>query len=236
MRGRFSKSASVFTNDPKKEKVKVVLSGKIIPFILLEPDNRIRLHGFLDEEIKGKVTITANLEQPLIINEIKSKLKDKITYKLKTLEKNRKYELEVISVSDVPARYSKAIEIHTNYKKKPIVQVFINCNVKGEVSVFPGYINFGMIKIKDDLIELPDRKEIIIKKNRGIEDLTIKQVICSLSFIATNLKKINNKRYRLIVDFKKDEVGKEEFSGEIIVKTNSKITPEVIIKVYGKII
>jgi hypothetical protein len=236
MMGKFSKSASVFTNDPKKEKVRIIIAGEVIPYVLLDPSHSIFLRGFLGEEIKKKITITENTKQPLIINEIKSNIEDKITYKLKPLEKNRKYELEVINTSDVTGRYSGNIEIYTNYKEIPKLKIFVGGNIKGEVSVFPRFISFGPVKTKGNMKKLPDKRTIIIKRDKGTEELIIKQAICNLSFITTNVKKINNKKYELIVELKRDEAGKEEFSGEIIVETNSKITPKLVVKVSGKII
>ncbi|MDY6862015.1 MAG: hypothetical protein SV062_03395 [Thermodesulfobacteriota bacterium] len=193
------------------------------------------MNGFLREPVKGKVTLTANIKQPLVINEIKSYLKEKITYKLTTLEKDRKYEIEIINNVDVPGRYYGNFDIYTNYEKSPKIRIFISGNIKGEVNALPSYVYFGTIKTES--MQKPQKKrQIRIKSVRGLEELIIKEVICNVSFIKTKLIKGDDGNYKLILELKRDELIKGKFRGEIIVKTNNKISPEVIIKISGEII
>ena len=59
--GNFSKNASVTTNDPRHPQLTISLSGKIIPYVQVEPSNRIYLRGMYGESVsKERVSRQTN--------------------------------------------------------------------------------------------------------------------------------------------------------------------------------
>jgi hypothetical protein len=82
MRGKFTKSATIRSNDPQHPSYRIKLKGTIKSYITVQPSPRAYLTGFEGDTLSQKLTISTNEAEPLTITNITSTLDDKITYEM----------------------------------------------------------------------------------------------------------------------------------------------------------
>ncbi len=130
-KGKLKQNATVFSNDPQKPKTKIFINGSIKQLITVKPGNRVLLQGHVGDKISKKVTITSLEEQPLEITDITSTIDDKIKYKLKNIQKGKKYSLEIKTRLSIKEPFHGKVVLKTNSRKKPEIDIFVVGKVQG---------------------------------------------------------------------------------------------------------
>lgn len=133
-KGKLKQSATVFSNDPQKPKTKIFINGSIKQLITVKPGSRVMLQGYAGDKISKKVTITSLEEKPFEITDITSTIEDKIKYKLKKIEKDKEYSLEIKTRSGIKESFRGKVVLKTNSQKKPEIDIFVMGKVQGKVS------------------------------------------------------------------------------------------------------
>ena len=196
------------------------------------------LKGYAGDKIKVKLTITSLEEQPLKITDITSTIKDKIKYKLKTIEKGKVYNLEIKTSSGIKESFQGKIVLKTNSQKKPELEIAVIGTLEKEITAAPEYLYFGIIDASKDTID-PNSLERTITVSRVREHgLTIEKVEPSANWITaeteTNKK---GEKFTLIVKLDKDKLQKGQFREQVKIYTHyDKISEVVTIMLEGKVI
>lgn len=115
---KFSKTITVYTNDPKQEKILLYLSGNVEAFARIEP-GRVYLNGNAGEAIQSKITITPLKKYPFNITDSSAEkaLDKKISF---TLDKDtNKYILSINNLLKTHGRYRGRIHLKTDSTVKP---------------------------------------------------------------------------------------------------------------------
>ena len=234
-KGRLSKSAVVYSNDPKSPKTRISISCQVKEYISVSPHTRVSLAGFEGEKVEREVTITSLLPEPLKITEVTSDIDDKIKYKLKTEAKGKKYVLKIKNRSTKAGTFRGKIILKTDCKKKPQITLNVFSRLQKEVMVRPQALVFGTIDTTSggNINAKMLSKKVTLRDMRG-EGLEIKKIKTSEDWIITEKVK-TKKGYTLTVTLDKEKLPKGEFSGEVEVFTNRKKKP-LKIAVKGEIL
>lgn len=229
-KGKFSKSARVYSNDPQKPKTPISISCIVKQYISVIP-NWVKLEGYEGDKIKKEVTITSIEDQPFKITNITCDIKDKIKYKLKTKKKGKEYTLKIKNRSNQEGVFRGKINLKTNSEKKPLIVINVYSKLREEVTVRPKSLSFGTIDTtKENFDSIDLKKTVWLRDVRG-DGLTIKKVKPSKGWIMTETKgKKEGKQYTIIIGLDKDELPKGHFEEKIDIRTNYKKKSIVVVK------
>ncbi len=196
------------------------------------------LKGYAGDKIKIKLTITSLEEQPFKITDITSTIEDKIKYKLKTMEKEKVYSLEIKTHSGIKESFQGKVVLKTNSLKKPQLDIFVMGKVQSEIKVAPNFVYFGIINTSKEVIDLNSlKREVMVSNARG-DGLTIGKIEPSAGWITAEVE--NNQKgekYSIIIKLDKNRLPKGKFQEKIKIHTKHKKTSEVAdVIIGGKVI
>jgi uncharacterized membrane protein len=117
-RGRVTKSAMVYTNDPQKKKQQIQLVGKIRQIFKIDPKDIFTIFTKTGEAFDQKIVLTNNLDEPVVITGMKHNLDGFAKVDYKTLEDGQKYEVSLSGQIDKPTR--RAGWIRFDLREAPI--------------------------------------------------------------------------------------------------------------------
>jgi len=185
--------------------------------------------GFEGDKLSQEVTIEAMEEEPLEITAVSSDVDEKIKYELKTVEKDKKYTLEVKNSSTDEGFIRGNITLKTSSKKKPLILLPLYIKLQKELVVKPEILSFGTIDTGGEgALEKRLTRKVMVKKNRG-EDLAIKKIKPSADWIMTEtVTNQEGKQYRVVITLDKDKMPKGQFEEKVEIKTNSQKEPLVV--------
>ena len=235
-KGRFSKSGTVYSNDPQQPTTKISISCLVKTHINVTPTDSVKLEGYEGDKLNQKITITSFEEQPLKITDITSDIDDKIKYKLKTKKKGKEYVLEIKNRSKKVGSFRGKINLKTNSDKKPLLVINVYSKLREEVVVRPKSLSYGTLDTtKEDFNPGRIKKSIVLRDVRG-NGLTIKKVKTSSDWIVTETKtKREGKQYSIVITLDKDKMPKGQFNEKIEIRTNYKRKP-LVVDVKGEVI
>ena len=231
-----TKSAAVYSNDPKKPTARISLTCLVKQYVTIKPSDRINMVGFEGDKLSHQVTIEAVEEDPLEITNVSSNVDEKIKYELKAVEKGKKYTLEVKNKSTEEGFIRGNISLQTSSSNKPVINLPLYVKLQKELVVKPNTLAFGKINLAGEG-DLQRRltKKVMVKKNRG-EDLSIKKIEPSADWIMTEqVTKQEGKQYRIIITLDKDKMPKGPFDEKVEIKTNGQKEP-LVVAVKGEVI
>jgi hypothetical protein len=240
MSGKFAKSATISSNDPKKPTIKIRLKGEVKQYISVKPSPRLYLTGHEGDIITKTLKIINHQDSPLKLTHIESTIDDKIDYQLKHLAEGKEYELTVKTQKGVDGRSRGKITVTTNNEKKPKIEIRVSINLKDELTISPTTLYFGNINIKSKPDKSPARnnltKYITVKKEKG-DPIKIKKIVPGSDLIHTKIEtKEEGKRYIIIVTLDKDKLQEGLINDTLEIHTNYKKRPVVKINLKGKVI
>lgn len=145
--GEVSKTAQVYSNDPKNPRMTIGLKGKVWAPVSIKP-RYVRLRGTEDDEIKGVVHVKGEKEEPFTLKVVSAAPPEKVEVELRETEKGRTYEIEVKNKAPGQARYTGNVKLTTNYPEKPEIVIQISADIRGRLEVRPKILNFGRMSQK----------------------------------------------------------------------------------------
>lgn len=223
LRGKITKSARVFSNDPSRLTTTIYLSMNVRSHIIVEPGHKILLRGFIGDDIRRLVRIRAADDQPLEITRVKTNLESVIDYKLSPKKDGRLYELEV-KVKPAGKRVSSGyLTLFTDHPRKKELKLPIHVRVKPELEVRPEKIAFRKRSTPEN--KRRELKQVLtIMNNRGkpfiLEELRYNQEYFEVRSPASAAKP--QRRHQLEVVPRMDRLpdGRVRFEDTLIIKTD----------------
>ena len=160
--GTFRKSATVYSNDPKKPRINLIMQGKLRPLIEIRPAGAVSFRGLADQ-VGAKVINILATSQPFQIQKLESNLEDSIDYRLEAIENGKHYRLTVDNrVKE--GSYGGFIKGYTDLAQRPEIFIRVAGNIEGEIAVRPQSLLVG--KLNSDqparvgkVVVLNNRKE-----------------------------------------------------------------------------
>ena len=118
------KTAGVYTNDKKRPRQDLVISGEVEKFVTIRPQHA-NMRGFVGDPIKGTVTIIPEKKYPFKILNLRAKDGKYIKYQLEEtkLSDTTAYKLNIENLKTDAGRYHDSIIIETDSKIRPQLNV-----------------------------------------------------------------------------------------------------------------
>lgn len=238
VKGRFSKSATVQTNDPNHPKMTVTLSGTIKSYVEIEPGTRIFLKGSYDEPVVKGITVYSNVEnaeKPFVITKLESDIDDKITYKMEETEEKGKYLIQVWKNPKLPVSNSfGSLFIHTNIEQAPQKVIQVQVTTDGDLIVRPTILNFGSVPDPvGQKLEKPLQKTLTIANSK--DEFSIDNITFSTAGYRAKIEPIQEGHtYKVTVDFY-PEAGGQNYMGEMVIHTTDPREPTVKVRLLARL-
>jgi len=236
--GEFTKGASIESNDPDNPHMALSVRGKEIPYVNVEPDGTVYLHGRYGEAIEQDLTVSSNEKDlDLKVLEVRSNIDDKITYAVEPAETKGSYTLKVYKNPKLPTLSTYGtITVVTNSKKAPETTVQVHVMTKGSITVSPSILNYGAVKFTDDNGPgTPETKTLTVTRSSGsfkIRDLAISNA----NFKGTVEPVTPGQQYRINIIFSPPvlKTAKQAEVGEMIIHTDDPMEPAVRVQLVAR--
>ena len=118
------KTAGVYTNDKKRPRQDLVISGEVEKFVTIRPQHA-NMRGFVGDPIKGTVTIIPEKKYPFKILNLRAQDGKYIKYQLEETKEpaSTVYKLNIENLKTDAGRYYDAIILETDSKIRPQINV-----------------------------------------------------------------------------------------------------------------
>jgi len=119
-----TKTADIFTDDPRNLKLKITISGNVEKFVTIIP-RTVSLRGIVGDTIKKSVTIIPEKNYEFKITKVKVRNGKYIAYQLEEVKGTQRteYALVVENLRTEPGRYSDMITLETDSKIRRNIDV-----------------------------------------------------------------------------------------------------------------
>ncbi len=235
--GKFSKSASVFSNDSDHQKMTITLSGEIKQYVHVKPP-RLFLTGAFDDKVGQDIVVFSNEEElktSFKILKVESNIDDKITYDFfPSKEEKGRYIIKVWKNPKLPVMSTYGnLYIYTNSKKAPEKNIQVQVTTKSQMIIKPSVINFGTVPDHYQFgKDKPLQKTVTMTRMRGefnIEDITFSEE----GFRAKAVPVADKSSYKITIDFV-PQMGGRNYLSEMIVHTDIKQEPTVRVRLVAR--
>jgi len=205
-------------------------------YFFVEPSFRVRLQGKYGDKIKKGVTISSLVGQSFEITDITTNIEDKIKYKLKTIQKGKKYSLEIKTLSGIKEPFQGKVVLKTNSQKKPEIELFVTGILQKEIKVSPEYLYFGIIDTSKETIDPKNLERTVMINRIGGDSLTIDKIEPSAHWI-TSKTEAKGEKHSVVITLDKDKLPKGKFREKVTIHTkyNKKFESAIVI-IEGKVI
>jgi hypothetical protein len=128
---RLSKQAVVHTDDQKKPRQTLVISGQVEAFAVIRP-KRVVLRGMTGTPIKGFVTVVPKDKYPFKIVSVEVKNGKNIRYNLSEVQQQGKkgYLLVIENLQSEKGRFFDKISLKTNSSIKPEISIAVYGDIR----------------------------------------------------------------------------------------------------------
>ena len=184
-RGKVTKSATVFSNDPSQGRARITLTGQVQPLIEVQPTSL--LFRGLPEEMRSSTVALTGVSEPFKVLKVRSTVDDDISYDLETLEEGKRYAVKVSNKRLEAGQYRGLLKIETDHPRKPQVVVRVRGYVEGGISVRPRVITVGKL-----FPERPVRTGQFTVTSRQGEPLEIVRLTYDESLLEVNRKSLKD--------------------------------------------
>jgi hypothetical protein len=127
---RLNKNAVVYTDDPAKPRLTLIISGPVGAFATIVP-KRVVLRGNAGQPIKGMVTIVPKEKYPFKITAAMARYGNKIHFKYEEIQNSypKGYMLTVENLLTHKGRYADTIILKTDSRIRPEITIQVIGNI-----------------------------------------------------------------------------------------------------------
>jgi len=236
--GKFTKSATVDSNDPANPHIQLTVSGNAIAYVNVAPEGTVYMHGRYGEKVEQDLTITSN-EKGLDFKVlgVRSNIDDKITYSLENGTEPGVYTLKVFKNPKLPTLSTYgSITLTSNSPKWPETTVQVHVMTKGSITISPSILNFGPVKFSDDNGPgTPATKGLVVTKTGA--PFKIKNVtITNPNYKAEVNTVTDGQQYRIEVTFTPPvrRPSKHTEAGEMMIHTDDPKEPAIRVQLVAR--
>jgi hypothetical protein len=230
---RFSKAASVHSNDPKRPNVSISLAGNILHHIEVEPE-RVYLRGMYGEHVERAVALSSgNMKKDFRILGVTSNMDDKLTYRLVDDPEPGTYSIHLFKNPKLPTMNTWGnLIVQTNHKESPEKIIQVNVVTIGSIIVQPNTVNFGNVPASSATSGESVEQEITVFAVRG--DFNITNIEFSSAQYQASVEPIEDgKKYKVTVGFR-PEMQRRNYSDEMLIKTDDPSEPSLRVRLVAR--
>ncbi len=243
--GAITKHAEVYTNDPEKPQITLMLSmvvagdepprGRQVGPFLIGPAPEWISRAPQGSSVNGLITISNTTAQPIKITNLELN-GEAFTAKLQTLEDGKRYATGFVSSATLPVgSHKQTLKLTTDSRETPEIELRLEVMVVPAVTVNPVSLTFDNVPVSDPEAEISlISKFLWVRSGRGA-GLEIKSITSDLSFVKVKNETMEGGSITLRVGFG-ERPPKGTHTGKIKIETNNSDakTLEVPIKVIAK--
>lgn len=230
--GKFNKSATVFTNDPKHPRMTISIAGKVLYYVTVTPSSRIYLRGMYGEKVAKEISITSSeKKKDFKILDVSSNIDDKITYRVIEDQEPGTYKIRLVKNPKLPTLNTwGSLKIKTNSDHSPEKVIQVNVTTRGSIVVQPSTLNFGAVSSDASGANL--EKSITIFKVKG--EFAIKDVTLSSDSFRAKVEPLEEgKKYKVTVKFEPG-ADPQSYLDEMIINTDDPQEPSLRVRLLGR--
>lgn len=235
---RWTKTATIHSNDPDHATMVVTLTGNITPYIEVLPKSRLFLQGHFGEPVSKTITLKSNEDDlDFEITKIESNLDDKLTYTFEPGEEDNTWVIEVHKNPKL-ARLSTygTLSVHTNSQRAPEKAIQVQVITQGAITIQPKQVNFGTVKAeRSGAPAEPVTRNVMVLKITG--GFNIKDLAFSTDEFEGEVEPVEpGKRYNVKVTFNPPEKSLERKThfGEMTIVTDDPQEPELKVRLVAR--
>ena len=237
--GQFDKTAGVVSNDPDHPTLTLRIAGHEIPYVAVDPEGTIALHGRSGEPVEQKLTIASNEKDlDFKVLRVTSNIDDKLTYALDAGTEPGLYSLTLYKNPKLPTLSTYGtLTLFTNSEKSPTTTVQVHVMTKGSITMSPSMLNFGSVRFAEQPgTETTATKAITLTRAGGafkIKDVTVSNP----NYKAVVDAVTPGQQYRVQVTFTppaRTKQLKQTESGEMIIHTDDPQEPAVRVQLLAR--
>lgn len=234
--GKFDKSASILTNDPKSPQMSISIAATIVPFIGTRPEGRVYLRGLYGEKVAKELEVFSNeTDHEFEITGVRSNIDDKITYRLEKSGEPGRYVLKMWKNPLLPTMNTWGnLYIETNSENAPEKIIQVNVTTRGVIVVQPSTINFGRVEkfsVGSPAGEELERTVTVFKVKGGFN---ITKVEFSSEYYEAEIEALEEGKYRLTVRMRPGD--RESYQDEMIINTDDPNEPSLRVRLLARAI
>lgn len=236
--GEFTKSATVESNDPDHPQMTLTVTGKEIPYVQMQPEGTVYVHGRYGEAVEQDVTITSNEKNlDFKVTGARSNIDDKITYSVEPAATQGAYTLKIFKNPKLPTLSTYGtITLSTNSKLAPEATVQVHVMTKGSIMLSPTILNYGAVKFTDQNGPgTPETKALTVTKTTGA--FNIRDVAISNANFKASVEAVTpGQQYRIHVTFTPPvrKTARQAEVGEMIIHTDDPQEPAVRVQLVAR--
>ena len=237
--GEFDKTAGVASNDPDHPNITLRISGHEIPYVGVDPEGTVALHGRSGEPVAETLTIKSNEKDlDFKVLRVTSNIDDKLTYALDEGTQPGVYSLTLYKNPKLPTLSSYgSVFVHSNSERAPMTTVQVHVMTKGSITMSPSMLNFGSVRFTERPgQETTATKAITLSRAGGtfkIKDVTVSNP----NYKAVVDAVTPGQQYRVQVTFTppvRNKQVKQTEAGEMIIHTDDPKEPAVRVQLLAR--
>jgi hypothetical protein len=229
--GRFSKNATVTSNDPKHPQLTITIAGEITPYVQVEPGNRMYLRGMYGESVSRELTISSvEKKKDFVVTGVSSNMDDKITYRVERDAEPGFWKVKLFKNPKLPTLNTwGSVTVHSNSEHSPDKVVQVNVTTRGAIVVQPSTLNFGQTSVASGLA--PERA-LTVFKLKG--EFSIRDITFSSDHYQADVEPLEDgKKYKVTVNFRPSE-NQQSYVDEMIINTDDPQEPALRIRLLAR--
>ena len=238
IKGHFSKSFKVDTNDSENAQVILKVKGNVIQ--VFKASKRVSLTGFVGEDLKMKAVFTNQLDTPIRITGVEwgkgthDALKRKLETKLEEIEKGKKYAITFDDREQFETgNYAGFLILKTDFEEVKEKKINVRVMVNEEVRAYPNKLLLPEMLVPEGTTR-SFNKVVKIVATRG-DSLKILKVVSSREDIVTNIKEVKpGKMFRCTLTIR-PESKMGEYRGFLTFFTNYTGYEEIKVEILGRV-
>ncbi len=230
-------AAEVVTNDPKLPRQTLVLSGRVVPLIDIQPKNRVYFFDLpAGQGAEGEVTLVNHQDQPLAVREVRTPEAGVFRATLETVEAGQRYRLRVTLPPEVtPGRWQETFTLVTDSPQLPEIPIHVRATVVDRVYARPAAVHFGTLLYDDLDQELLAERPVLVRASQG-RPLEVRGVTSDLPFLEFEVRREGPDRQQILVRIDPEKARRGEFGGTLVVETGDPELPRLEIPVSGNLV
>ena len=121
-RGKMTRSAKVYTNDPRNKPETISLGMFVRVSIRVSPST-VNFRGEAGQAMTRTVNIRAGLGKPLIIEPAAFDLDKKVRYSIEPVQEGKNFRILFTNIPGSEETYRGSLKLKTNYHEKPEIVI-----------------------------------------------------------------------------------------------------------------
>lgn len=237
--GAIAKGVTVFTNDPATPRLELTVRAKVEPHIAVKP-GYARYLTVQGEEKSG--TIAQNLwtsdGSPMDVVKVESPYEFlKVSFREATQEERipeaqgKQWRVEMTLDNNAPVgALAEHVTVHTNHAKQKLVTIPVSGFVRPVITVTPQVADFGTIELKEPL------NRALNVRSFSTEPIKVTGVEENVKGIDVKLEPVEDGREYQVRLTLNPEIGKGDFNGKLMIRTDSPKKPLIEVELKGTVI